>query len=148
MFNFPQLQQSKTSEEMRQLLDGDLFDLRCNCGITVPSTSFKLMPELLQIFCLHFLIHSVKSELDQLKEGLQTLNLLSTIQRHPLKFLPLFTATDRSELTPNALISLFKVDQWSPEGSNDREAEEALIFNWEHYVRETAGILLLYKSLF
>ena len=117
-------------------------DLRCSCGITVPSSSFKLkdMPELIRSFCLHFVIHTVKSELNQLKEGLMTLNLLSTMLSHPLTFLPLFTAADRSDLTADGLIALFKVDEWSPEGSNDHEAEEALIFNWENYIRETAGI--------
>ena len=61
------------------------------------------------------------------------------MQSHPLKFLPLFTATNQLELTADVVISLFKVEKWSPEGSNDCEAEEAVIFNWENYIRETAG---------
>lgn len=126
---------------MRGFLDGDLFELRCTCGITVPSTSFKLkdVADIIRSICLHFLIYSAKSELDQLKEGLGTLDLLSKMQSHSQKFLPLFIATNQLVLTADAVISLFKVDNWSPEGSNDREAEEAVIFNWENYVRETTG---------
>ena len=126
---------------MRGLLDEDVFELRCTCGITVPSTSFKLkdVANTIRIICLHFLIYSTKSELDQLKEGLGTLNLLSTMQSHPQQFLPLFMANNQLQLTADAVISLFKVDEWSPEGSNDREAEEAVIFNWENYIRETSG---------
>ena len=39
----------------------------------------------------------------------------------------------------DTLLGLFKVKEWSPQGSNSREPEEAVIFNWENYVRETAG---------
>ena len=53
---------------------------------------------------------------------------------HASKFLPLFIATDQV-LTADALLALFKVKVWSPDGSNDREAEEAVIFNWENYIR-------------
>ena len=60
---------------MRALLDGDLFDLRRTCGIAVPSKTlkFKDLPELIRSFCLHFLLYSAKSELDQIIEGLTIL---------------------------------------------------------------------------
>ena len=109
---------------------------------------FQAQAELICGICLHFLIYSAKAELDQLKEGLGTLNLLSTMQSHPLKFLPLLTAANQLELTADAVISLFIVETWSPEGSNDREAEEAVIFNWENYIRETAGIYIFYHDYF
>ena len=138
---FLQLHDVKSVEEMRDLLDGDLFDLRCTCGITGPSANFKLKDatDIIRSFCLHFVIHSAKSELDQLKEGMQTLNLLSTMQSHPQLFLPLLTISNKKGISADELISLFKVKQWSPEGSNDRESEEAVIFNWQYYIRETAG---------
>lgn len=128
---------------MRELLDGDLFDLRCTCGITVPSRSFKLkdLAELIHSICLHFTIYSAKSELDQIKEGLATLDVLTAMQRSSSQFLPLFLGNNRSELTADELIGLLKVKEWSPEGSNSRQSEEAVIFNWENYVRETAGML-------
>ena len=43
------------------------------------------------------------------------------------------------ELTADKLLGHFKIEVWSPKGSNDREDEEAIIVNWENYVRETAG---------
>lgn len=121
---------------MRELLDGELFDLRCTCGVTVPSINFKLkdLSEIIRSFCLHFLIHSTKSELDQLKEGLATLNLLSKMQSHPLEFRSLFTVSSQSRITADELITLFKVKEW--------ELEEAVIFNWENYIQEIAGIKL------
>lgn len=111
---------------MRELLDGELFDLRCTCGVTVPSINFKLkdLSEIIRSFCLHFLIHSTKSELDQLKEGLATLNLLSKMQSHPLEFRSLFTVSSQSRITADELITLFKVKEW--------ELEEAVIFNSEN----------------
>lgn len=73
-------------------MDGDLFDLRCNCGITVPSTNFKMdIPEI--VHSLHFLIYSVKAELDQLKDGLETLSLLSAMQAHPHEYFPSLSPT-------------------------------------------------------
>ena len=126
---------------MRSLLDGDLFDLRCTCGITVPSRNlkFKDLPELIRSLCLHFVIYAAKSELDQLREGLQVLNLLSIMQSNSTLFMPLFIGSNRPQLTADALLGLFKVKSWSPEGSNSRECEEAVIFNWQNYVRETEG---------
>lgn len=126
---------------MRALLDGDLFDLRCTCGITVPSQSlkFKDLPQLIRSFCLHFVLYSAKSELDSIKEGLTILGLLSVMQKHSTQFLPLFLGSNRPKLTFDTLLGLFKVKEWSPQGSNSREPEEAVIFNWENYVREAEG---------
>ena len=126
---------------MRSLLDGDLFDLRCSCGITVPSKNlkFKDLLELIRSLCLHFVIYTAKSELDQLREGLEVLNLLSVMQSNSTLFMPLFVGSNRPQLTADSLLGLFKVKSWSPAGSNSRECEEAVIFNWENYVRETEG---------
>ena len=131
----------KTEDEMRSLLDGDLFDLRCTCDITVSSKNlkFKDLPELIRSLCLHFVIYSAKSELDQLREALQVLNLPSVMQSNSTLFMPLFIGSNRPQLTADSLLGLFKVKSWSPEGSNSREYEEAVIFNWENYVQETKG---------
>ena len=112
---------------MRSLLDGDLFDLRCTCGITVPSKNlkFKDLPELIRSLCLHFIIYTAKSELDQLREGLEVLNLLSVMQSNSTLFMPLFVGSNHPQLTADSLLGLFKVKSWSPEGSNSRECEEA-----------------------
>ena len=118
---------------MRELLDGDLFNLRCTCRITGPSTKFKLKDilEIIHSFYLHFVIHSAKCEIDQLKE---TLNLLSIMQSNPLTFLPRLVFPNKSVTSADELITLFKVKGLSPKGSNDRECEEAVIFIWENYV--------------
>lgn len=60
------MQNVKDVVAMREMLDGDLFDLQCTAGITVPSIKFKFedVPKVIRSICLHFLIHSVKSELD------------------------------------------------------------------------------------
>lgn len=71
---------------------------------------------------------------------MKTLNILSTLQEHSLKLLSLFIPPDSSVITAEELIALFKVKEWSPEGSNDREWEEAVVFNWKNYVHEAAGV--------
>ena len=79
---------------MRSLLDGYLFDLS---DITVPSRNlkFKDLPELITSLCLHFVIYAAKSELDQLREGHQVLNLLSIMQSNSTLFMPLFIGSNR-----------------------------------------------------
>ena len=122
-------------------MDDELFDLRCMCGVTVPSTRLKFsdLSELIQNMCLHFVIYTAKSELDQLRDGLTTLGLLHIMESNYMQFLPSFLACHQEELTADKLIGLFKIDVWSPKGSNDREDEEAVIVNWENYVRTTKG---------
>ena len=95
---------------MRSLLDGDLFDLRCTCGITVPSRNlkFKDLPELIRSLCLHFVIYAAKSELDQLRQGLQVLNLLSIMQSNSTLFMPLFIGSNRPQLTVTHYLACLK----------------------------------------
>ena len=126
---------------MRALLDDDLFELRCTCGITLPSSRLKFteLSELIRNICLHFVIYAEKSELDQIRDGLKILGLLSVMESNSSHCLPLFLGGHQVQLTADKLIGLFTIQGWSPKGSNDREDEEAVVFNWENYVRETAG---------
>ena len=70
------------------------------------------------------------------------MNLLCVMQNNSSQFLPMFLGSYRTELTADTLLGLFTVKEWSPEGSNSRESEEAVMFNWENYVRETEGIMI------
>ena len=56
-------------------------------------------------------------------------------------FMPLFLGSSLPQLSVDALLTLFKVREWSPEGSNNREVEKGVILNWENYVREAEGRL-------
>ena len=70
-----------------------------------------------------------------------TLDVLTVMQGNSSQFLSLFLGNNRLNLSADELIGLLKVKEWSPEGSNSRQSEEAVIFNWENYVRETAGMV-------
>ena len=76
-----QLKQVETVAQMRALLDDELFDLRCTCGITMPSNTLKLkdLSELIRNICLHFVLYAARSELDQIRDGLRILGLLKFI---------------------------------------------------------------------
>ena len=112
------MHQLQSGDIMKKLLDGDLFDLRCTCGIAVPSRSlkFKDLAEIIRSFCLHFTIYSAKSELDQIKEGMGTLDVLTVMQGNSSQFLSLFLGNNRPNLSADELIGLLKVKEWSPEG--------------------------------
>lgn len=51
---------------------------------------------------------------------------------------PLLLSSGKRSLTSDELLKLFKV-VWSPEGSNSRECEEAVIYGWTNYVHSCAG---------
>jgi hypothetical protein len=68
------------------------------------------------------------------------------MQNNSSQFLPMFLGSYRTELTADTLLGLFTVNEWSPEGSNSREAEEAVMFNWENYIRETEGGRVIHGS--
>ena len=57
-------------------------------------------------------------------------------------FMPLFAGSHCPQLNADTVLALFKVRQWSPDGSNDWEDEEAVVFNWENFVREAEGMSL------
>ena len=100
--------------------------------------------EVAMSLAMHFLVYKTKAGLDQLKEGLGNLGIHQS--HNQLK--PLFLATGKPKVSASAVLSMFKV-QWSPQGSNQKESEEAVILGWNEYVHDLEGMLLHsdYKTL-
>lgn len=119
------------------MLSSDEYSFRYDAGVTVPSTSVKLADteEIVLAIAKHFLVYTCKGELDQLKKGLEHLNVLDLLLRHRTLVRPLFVAAGKEKLTSSRMLTLFRVD-WSPHGSNQREVEEAVILGWTEYVNE------------
>lgn len=119
------------------MLSSDEYSFRFDAGVSMPSNSVKIEDKEKITICIakHFLIYVCKGELDQLKSGMQHLGVLDLMFRHSALLGPLLTVSGIPQLTSSVLLELFNVD-WSPEGSNQREIEEAVILNWTEYVRE------------
>ena len=130
-----QLQKCTTTEDLRRFLDSQEFSFRFDAGLCMPSSSITIeqKDEIARSLVTHFVVHTCKAELDQLKEGLVELDVLSLFVRHRESFRSLLVASGRSSLSPQALLDLFEVC-WSLIGSNQRETEESVIFGWTEYV--------------
>lgn len=78
-------------------------ELLLECGYYKPPSVVDLndKEEIVKAVSLHHVIFKSKAELDQLKDGLQTLGVGSAIKAMPDAFLPLFTA----DLNAGALLT-------------------------------------------
>ena len=84
---------------------------------------------------MHYLIFMRKSELDQLGEGLKSLGMLHLFSNHRELMKPLLS-TGKPKVTASLMLETFQV-VWSPQGSNNRDEEEAVILAWTEYVHDT-----------
>ena len=119
-----QLQDVQTQEELKELLDSEVFDFRFDIGVTQPTTSIRLIdvPDIIEMFVSH---HTVKAQLDQLVDGFRDSFILNLFRHNPSKMGELLMHTEKN-ITADNVIALFEPIM-SPEGHNDREAEEAVI---------------------
>ena len=90
-----------------------------------------------------------QSELEQFRNGfIETLGMDELIVLHPGIVWDCLIKTDCFNVTANFLLDSY-VAIFSDVGSNNREAEEAIIVNWSKYVLECEGqsnvICMLYQ---
>lgn len=130
----------ESTAELQSLLGSDDYSFRFDAGVSMPSTCVSIEDKEDIVMCIakHFLIYVCKGELDQLKSGLKHLDILDLILRHPKHLCPLLTVSGKPKLTSSSFLQIFHV-QWSPQGSNRREDEEAVIFGWTEYVNDLEG---------
>ena len=126
---------------MRKVLDSEEFQFRFDAGLAVPSSSLEIgqISDIVHSLVMHYLVFSCKAELDQLKQGLAELGVLQVMHTHPALFKPLFLAEGRPKLTADSIADTFHV-YWSPQGSNQREDEEAVILGWMEYLHGLKGM--------
>ena len=125
-----------TIAELRELLDSEQYDFRYDIGIAQPSQSVEIIDRdrIVQGIASHYAIIRVKAELDQILEGLNTLELQDLIRQNPQKMRPLFLHADPVPLTADQMIDLFTT-KFSPVGSNRREVEEAIVMHWVNFIQ-------------
>ncbi len=119
----------ENTTELRSLLGSDEYSFRFNAGVSMSSTCVTIDDKEDIVLCIvkHYLMYVCKGELDQLKNGLKHLDVLGLMWRNPNLLGPLLTISGQPKLASSNFLQLFEV-QWSPQGSNRREDEEAVIF--------------------
>ena len=106
------------------------------------------MVEQYGIFHLILLISiRVTAEITQFTHGLNDCGKLwETIKKHPKLFEKLFTFTSKHHLVTCATMKDLIQVEWSEEGSNRRNDEDATIYCWEISLKNVEGIVLYMYS--
>ena len=84
---------------------------------------------IVQSFSTHYAVVRVKAELDQILEGLATLDVLDLIRSNPIKMRTLLVHSNAVPLTADMMLDMCQA-RLSPVGANRREAEEEVVMQW------------------
>lgn len=99
------------------------------------------IPAIVKTVSVNLTIVSVKSEMDQLAEGLHLFKVLELLKTYPGKFRSLFVHDSACKLTAEQMIMLFH-PQLSTTGSSRRVIEDDLIQNWNEFLQDVShGII-------
>lgn len=125
---------------MRTLLDSEEFDFRFDIGVAQPSQNLHLQDcmRIVKSCATHFTIHSIKTELDQICDGLNCMGVLQLMRNNPALLRPLFLPQPLCPLSADYMINLF-VTKFSPLGCNTREEEEAVVMKWVQFLQLIEG---------
>lgn len=136
-----QIESATTTDELQQLLSKDDFLFCLDSGYTKPSTLVTIhdKEELIQMVALDYLLYKSEAETNELMEGLKTAGVLGLLRKNQLQMCPLFCGGHQLEpLTAYTVADLF-APQYSESGSNVREVEESLMFNFEMLLQKAEG---------
>ena len=132
---------ASTSEEMKALLSSSEFDFRFSCGSTrnVQQIQVQEKEDFIRSIWLHYVLFQPLGELDQLRQGLlDTLQVRVLSLSHGTKLRSLLAYSKVFEVTTDYLQEAFVID-YSPNGSNKRTSEEAIVLHWMEYLEECKG---------
>ena len=103
------------------------------------------IPAIIKMVSVNLTIVSVKSELDQLAEGLRLFKVLELLKSYPGTFRSLFVHDPLCKLTAEEMIMLFH-PQFSTPGSSRRVIEDDLIQNWNEFLQDVShGIISMWN---
>ena len=127
---------------MKSMLDSPEFEFRFDAGVTQATYGMKLEDKenVISALCRHFTIYTSIAELDQLLQGLQTLQFRTLMKTHPLLLRQVFQVSQQI-ISADFIQDFFKV-QYSPIGSNNRRIEERIMMNWINFLRDCEGMLI------
>ena len=95
------------------------------------------VPDIIRSVCMEFIVIRATHEMAQFQEGLDMLLVGSLIKLQPSLLKLLFTHSPH-QVSAQDLINLL-VPSYSPNGSNAREEEEAVMLNFNDYVQDLEG---------
>ena len=123
-----ELQRTSDPEDFKQLASFNC-SMRFKAGYTKPIVTIEDKASLIRYICLHYTLLYSLPHMEQFINGLKLYGLLEVIRQVPEKARVLFQVCEESRLTAEIVDELFEV-QFSPEGSNKRQQEEAIAFHF------------------
>ena len=135
-----QLLDTSTEEEFHELLGTEDYNFRYDCGISQPIAHMKFFDceKIVNAFALHFSVIRVKAELDQIINGLAMFGVKQLAEENRQITRSLFVHFKPMPLTADELFDMFP-PEFSPKGSNRREAEESALMKWVNYTQAIEG---------
>lgn len=126
----------------------DEYDFVPESGFLKPTVQVTPndVPEIFRSVCLEYVIVRSICEMTQFLEGLQTLDVATLIKQHPSIMRQVFTS-NTLPVTARDLTNLL-VPVYSPVGSNAREEEEAIMLNWNYYLQDIQGKVVVHTLVF
>ena len=106
--------------------------LRFKAGYTKHIVAFEDKQEFIRCICLHQLILSTQSEIDQFIKALMTNGILDVIRNNPDISRKLLQHDSNERLNAEIVDSQFH-SIFSDQGSNKRASKETIAFNFSHY---------------
>ncbi|XP_065835679.1 uncharacterized protein [Oscarella lobularis] len=136
-----QIDTSTTDAELQSLfedLDSDMVKAVCDAGYheVLASITIKKKEALRHCLLLHFAVLCVKAELDQLRDGLKLMNVLSIMQSHKDIMKKYFVHDEDSALTAEGILKMFATAAFT-----EKEEDE------EKWQQETDAYMLFQRFL-
>ena len=131
----------KSTDDLRDLLANDQYNFRFEYGHTKPIHQMDLndATALVKAVWLHVVFCTPHVELLQLQKGFrETLQMKLLVCRYSAEVHSMLAGSSKFEITPDYLLDSLVI-MYSPQGSNKRTSEEAIILNWTDYVQECQG---------
>lgn len=116
------------------------FDFIFNCGYTKPTALATISDkdDIIRTVWLHFILFRPHAELAQLRKGMyQTLQFEILSISYPGEVKAVLAGSAVFDVTPKYLRESF-MPCYSPNGSNKRTKEEAIVYHWFEYISECA----------
>ena len=133
------MQNVQSTSNLQQLLEE--MEFRFECGYVKPTQKVNIddRSRIVKAIWLHYIFFLPLAELQQLRKGFrETLQMELLIIRYPEYVYSFLVPSPNFEVTAAFFLDCFAIN-YSPQGSNNRTKEEAIILNWNEYVSECTG---------
>ena len=143
-----QMQKITDVHVLREFITDDKCAVVYDSGFTLPITKVCIqdIPIIVRAVTLHSTLMPIKSELDQLTQGLEICGILPLIRKYPRVMKELFMYNPDDKITVELMMGMFDV-KYSEQGSSRRELEERTIQFWNEFLIDV-GNSAISKSLF